>query len=81
MEQEIFDPGVERKGERKDTDEEKGFKLLVEVWVQIDPGRKPSSWKPGPRICKQHKSIDEDAKDMKNQPWPSKQGTALQCCP
>lgn len=25
MEQEIFDPGVERKGERKDTDEEKGI--------------------------------------------------------
>lgn len=33
---------------------EKGHKLPNEVWVQRDPGRKPSSSKPGPhpRICK-----------------------------
>lgn len=75
MEQEIFD-SVERKGERKE--QRNVPKLLDEVWVQADPGRKPSSWKPGPRMCKQHKSIDEGAEDTKNQPWPSTQDcTAL----
>lgn len=51
-------------------------KLLNEVWVQADAGRKPSSWKPGPGICKQHKAIDEDAGDMKNPNRP-----ALRCGP
>lgn len=53
----------------------KGWKLPDDVWVQTDPGRKPSSWKTGPhpRICKQHKFIDEDAGEVKNLLWPSQQ--------
>lgn len=78
MEQEIFD-SVERKGERK-KQRKTVPKLLDEGWVQAGPGRKPSSWKPGPRICKQRKSIDEGAEGMKNRPWPSNR-TALHCCP
>lgn len=44
MEQEILIQ-VSREREKQKTETRgKECKLLDEVWVQIDPGRKPSSW-------------------------------------
>ena len=51
MEQEILIQ-VQREREKQEAwTREKECKLPGEVWVQTDPGRKPSSWEPGPGIC------------------------------